>query len=234
MNRLFLDSETAPRWATFDQVPEAWQEQWMRTAKKYLKAGEEMTPERAAGLWGEKAGLHAEYSKVVCISVAALIPASKKLKLKSFYGEDEKAILTQLATVLTGHYNDLNRAQLVAHNLKGFDVPFIVRRMMLHGIELPKALDVQHLKPWETAHLYCTMEAWRVLDKAYTSLALMCLLYDVPSPKDGMTGADVSAAYYDGHHEAIANYCEKDVWALAQLFYKMNGLPVPVLINPPL
>jgi hypothetical protein len=49
-------------------------------------------------------------------------------------------------------------------------------------------------------------------------------VFDIPTPKDDISGADVARVYYeDGDLERIKVYCEKDVVALIQLFLKMQG-----------
>jgi predicted PolB exonuclease-like 3'-5' exonuclease len=66
---------------------------------------------------------------------------------------------------------------------------------------------------------------WKFGDyKAYTSLALLCHVFNIPTPKDDISGADVARVYYeDKQLERIKNYCEKDVVALIQLFLRMRG-----------
>jgi hypothetical protein len=69
------------------------------------------------------------------------------------------------------------------------------------------------------------MELWKFGDyKAYTSLALLCHIFKIPTPKDDITGADVARVFYEENDlPRITTYCEKDVIALIQLFLKMNG-----------
>jgi hypothetical protein len=96
--------------------------------------------------------------------------------------------------------------------------------MLINGVRLPSTLDIAGKKPWEIGHLD-TMELWKFGDfKAYTSLSLLCHVFDIPTPKDDISGADVARVYYeDGDLERIKVYCEKDVVALIQLFLKMQG-----------
>lgn len=96
--------------------------------------------------------------------------------------------------------------------------------MLIHGIRLPDILDIAGKKPWEISHLD-TMELWKFGDfKAYTSLVLLCHVFNIPTPKDDISGADVARVYYkENDLERIKAYCEKDVVALIQLFLKMRG-----------
>jgi len=46
----------------------------------------------------------------------------------------------------------------------------------------------------------------------------------IPSPKDGIDGSMVADVYYkEKNIERIVKYCEKDVFATAQLFLKFKG-----------
>jgi predicted PolB exonuclease-like 3'-5' exonuclease len=99
--------------------------------------------------------------------------------------------------------------------------------MLIHGIRLPKVLDISGKKPWEIKHLD-TMELWKFGDyKAYTSLALLCHIFQIPTPKDDISGADVARVYYEEQNlERITKYCEKDVVALIQVYLRMRLEPL--------
>jgi hypothetical protein len=96
--------------------------------------------------------------------------------------------------------------------------------MLINGIKLPAILDIAGKKPWEISHLD-TLELWKFGDyKAFTSLALLCHVFKIPTPKDDISGADVARVYYEENDlERIKIYCEKDVVALIQLFMRMRG-----------
>jgi uncharacterized protein YprB with RNaseH-like and TPR domain len=128
--------------------------------------------------------------------------------------------------LLDRHYSSDDH-WLCGHNGKEFDFPWVARRCVVHGIRLPKLLDIAGLKPWEVGHLD-TMNLWSFGDrKAYTSLALLTHILGIPTPKDDITGADVARVYYeDGDLERIATYCKKDVVATTQLFLRLTGRPL--------
>ena len=122
---------------------------------------------------------------------------------------------------------DASNLRLCAHNGKEFDYPYLCRRMLINSISLPAVLNLSGKRGWEVPHLD-TMELWKFGDyKAYTSLALLCHIFKIPTPKDDISGADVARVYYEeGDLNRIRIYCEKDVIALIQLFLKMNGEPL--------
>jgi predicted PolB exonuclease-like 3'-5' exonuclease len=116
--------------------------------------------------------------------------------------------------------------KLCAHNGKEFDFPYLCRRLIIHGMPLPKLLQIMGKKPWETPQLLDTMEMWKFGDiKAYTSLDLMAACLDVPTSKDDIDGSQVGKVYFEtGDLKRIALYCQKDVSVMAQVYMRLMGL----------
>ena len=217
---LFLDIETVPLVYCHKDLDEKSQELWNKKTT-FLQQRENLGPDEIY----DKAGIYAEFGKIVCISVGFVNNAStgRQIRMKSFHHEDEETLLLQFKRLLEEHYNSPHSV-LCGHNAKEFDFPYICRRMLIHGITLPGVLNIAGKKPWEIAHLD-TMELWKFGDfKAYTSLALLCHVFRIPTPKDDISGADVARVYYEENDlERIKVYCEKDVVALIQLFLRMTG-----------
>jgi hypothetical protein len=69
------------------------------------------------------------------------------------------------------------------------------------------------------------MELWKFGDyKHFTSLKLLTRILGIESPKDDIDGSQVRNVYYIEKDIArIANYCERDVVAVAQVFLKLRG-----------
>jgi len=217
---LFLDIETVPQTYEFNKLDEKTKE--LFELKTRFMQRDDKTFE---DIYNERGGIYAEFGKIVCISVGFVNDSStgKQIRMKSFYHDDEETLLLQFKRLLEEHYNS-PMSILCGHNAKEFDFPYICRRMLINGIDLPPVLDIAGKKPWEINHLD-TMELWKFGDfKAYTSLALLCHVFKIPTPKDDISGADVARVYFeDNDLERIKVYCEKDVVALIQLFIKMTG-----------
>ena len=215
-NILFLDVETAPIVYEYKNLDPEMKKLWDHKFRF-------QTTETAETHY-KKAGIFAEYAKVICISVGFF--NGKTFRIKSFFGDDEKKILKEFTELLNKHYNRKDHV-LCAHNGKEFDFPFLCRRLLLNSIKLPKTLNISGKKPWEINHLD-TMELWKFGDnKNFTSLRLLAAVFDFPSPKDDMAGADVAGVYWEDRDlERIATYCEKDVLATVQLFLRMKRLPI--------
>ena len=220
---LFLDIETVPQTYQFPDLEE--DAKHLFELKTRFQQNEDKSFEQ---LYNEKASILSEFGKIVCISVGFVreTTTGKQLRMKSFYHDDEETLLNQFKTLLDEHYNTPYHI-LCGHNAKEFDFPYICRRMLINGIKLPATLDIAGKKPWEISHLD-TMELWKFGDyKAYTSLALLCHVFKITTPKDDISGADVARVYYEENDlERIKVYCEKDVVALVQLFLRMKGDPL--------
>lgn len=220
-NVLFLDIETVPEIYNYSDLNETKQELW-DTKSNYMQKGE-----KSAEDVYEKAGIMAEFGKIVCISAGFIKRTPKKeekeLRIKSFYNHDEKELLAGFNELLNNHYNT-DRHLLCAHNGKEFDFPYLARRILINNLPLPNILQIAGKKPWEVNHLD-TMNLWKFGDyKHYTSLALLTNVFDISTPKDDISGSDVSRIYWEEKDlERITSYCEKDVTATAQLFMRYKG-----------
>ena len=219
-NVLFLDIETVPCSPNFKDLDVTFQTLWAE--KTAWQRKEEYTP---AEFYKLKAGVMAEFAKIICISVGYLFidNGENHFRIKSFYGDDEKQIITDFNELLNTQFNK-KQHQLCAHNGKEFDFPFIARRTLINGLKLPALLDIASKKPWEVNHLD-TMELWKFGDyKHYTSIKLLAALFNIPTPKDDIDGSQVAGVYWnDKDIERIKKYCQKDTLTVAQLLLKYKG-----------
>ncbi|RYD91164.1 MAG: 3'-5' exonuclease, partial [Sphingobacteriales bacterium] len=172
----------------------------------------------------ERAGIYAEFGKIICISCGCIHADGdeRKLLLKSYAGDDEAALLREFATSLQQHWARPDR-YLCAHNGKEFDYPYLCRRMIINGIAIPEPLLIAGRKPWEVRHLD-TMELWKFGDfKSYTSLNLLAAALGVPSPKDDIDGSMVGDVYWkEKDLDRIVRYCQKDVITLANVLLRYH------------
>lgn len=218
-NILFLDIETVPEIEHFSDLPAEKQE--LYALKTQYQRKDDATPEE----FYERAGIWAEFGKIVCISVGYFvgIDGERSFRVKSFTGKEE-LLLQDFKNLLDNHFNRAEHL-LCAHNGKEFDFPYIARRMIINRIELPAKLNLFGKKPWEVSHLD-TLELWKFGDyKHYTSLRLLTNILGIPSPKDDIDGSDVARVYYEEKDlDKIIKYCEKDTIAVAQLLLRFNNL----------
>lgn len=219
-NILFLDIETVPEVATFEELNPNMQELFAHKTQ-YQRAD----ATEAADFY-HKAGIWAEFGKIVCISVGFFTNKSlNQFRIKSLYG-DETDILNDFKLLLEKHFNEPQHL-LCAHNGKEFDFPFIARRMIINQIALPEKLQLFGKKPWEINHID-TLEFWKFGDyKHYTSLKLLTSILGIASPKQDIDGSMVAQVYYQENDlSRIVRYCEADVEAIAQLMLRFFNKPL--------
>ena len=217
---LFLDIETVPQVYRFQDLNDTSKSLWSKKTK-YLQEKDQLSDEEVY----EKAGIYAEFGKIICISVGFLIQAKgeMQIRLKSFSSLNEKKLLQGFIDLLNTHYNH-NSYILCAHNGKEFDFPYISRRLLVNEMKLPILLNNAGKKPWEINNID-TLELWKFGDyKHYTSLELLTNIFNIPTPKDDIDGSQVAKIFYEDQDiDRIINYCEKDVIATIQLFQKYRG-----------
>jgi len=227
---LFLDIETVSVFSSWSDLDEDGKQLWKKKSKFWLRGVEQPTEEDYAGIYNSKAAIYAEFGKIIVISAGFIsrTSAGMKIRIKSFIGETEKHLLEQFGRMLDQHYQIPGVYGICGHNIKEFDIPYICRRMLIHGIKLPAMLQVTGKKPWETKYLIDTLELWKFGDlKNFSSLNLLAYTLGIPSPKDDIDGSQVGQIYYEeGDLERIKTYCEKDVLTVAQVYLRLSQLPL--------
>lgn len=218
-NILFIDIETVPVVPDYTELSPIMQELWDVKSKRL------QTAEQTAADVYKQAGIFAEFGKIVCISVAYIKQKNNinTLRVKSFAGDDEKKLLSDFNHLVVKHFNKPQH-YLCAHNGKEFDFPYIARRSLINGLNLPTNIDTRGVKPWDVKHLD-TLDLWRFGDfKHYTSLRLLTEIFGIPTPKDDIDGSMVYDVYWNENNlNRIVDYCQKDVVAVVQLFQKYRG-----------
>jgi DNA polymerase elongation subunit (family B) len=218
---MFLDIETVPESASYELLNPAMQSLWDKKSRQFR------SPEQTASDVYERAGIYSEFGKIICISAGLIREKNPySLRLKSFYGKEEKALLSGFSDMLTKFSKNSKVSLICAHNGKEFDFPYIARRMIINGLVIPEILDNAGKKPWEIK-LLDTMDLWKFGDyKNYTSLDLLTSVLGIPTPKDDIDGSKVAGIFYiENDIERIVRYCEKDVLAIARVLLRFMNLP---------
>ena len=220
-NLFFLDIETVASHPAYDQLDERMQLLWDKKADKLRKGDDTRT--NAEMFYGQGA-IYAEFGRVVCIAFGQLFWNERdelSFKVRSFENPDEGTLLREFKALIEKY--PAEQLILCAHNGKEFDFPYLCRRMLIHGIELPRAMQLAGKKPWEILH-QDTLELWKFGDyKNYTSLDLLAAVFGIASSKDEMSGDQVTPVFYEENDLAkISRYCREDVVVLAQVYLGLN------------
>jgi predicted PolB exonuclease-like 3'-5' exonuclease len=222
---LILDIETVPGVSSYNLLDDNWKTLWEDKISKTVP--ENVTVEE---MYYKRAGILAEFGKIVCISTAFIVEDSqqnKNLRIKSIYGDDEKEILTSFIQLCNKMYQHNKQFIFGGHNIKEFDIPYICRRILINQLALPEYLQLHDKKPWETK-MFDTLSWWKFGDnKNYTSLHLLANVLGIPTSKTDIDGSKVQTVYYEENNlQRIVDYCERDVVVTANIILRFHNLPL--------
>ncbi|HNP54074.1 MAG TPA: ribonuclease H-like domain-containing protein, partial [Ferruginibacter sp.] len=224
---LFIDIETVSAYPSYHQMPERWQHLWKQKMGRVIS--DQQTIEQ---VYAERAGIMAEFGRIVCIGMGWYTSANPiKLVTKAFSDADEKELLSRFLNWLNEHQKAGKYWTMAGHNIREFDIPFLCRRLLVHGLPIPPRLNWQQHKPWEIP-VVDSFQLWRFGDyKQFTSLDLLAALFNIPSPKQEMCGSEVGPLYWSAYGNAtqqqalnqIEQYCLQDVITTAQLIQALQS-----------
>jgi len=218
---LFLDIETVPLAPEYSELNEKWQQLWENKMKYQISNDE------PAEVLYDRAGIYAEFGRIICISAGYVFQKKGEFffRVKSFADENEEKLIRNFFNAWDA-FSRAGKRRLCAHNGQEFDFPYISRRALVNNLNLPKIMDIAGAKPWEIKdQLIDTLQLWKFGDyKHYTSLSLLCELFNIPTPKDDIDGSQVANIFWEEKDlDRIIKYCEKDTLAVANLLLKYKG-----------
>lgn len=228
---IFLDIETiaeTPDFVSYDKKS-------VRETK-YCGGSDEAPEEQ----YHQRASVHAEFGRIVCISCVMRAPDGS-VKRTSFCSDDEHKLLSDFFAMIAKVGTSI---WFGGHNVKSFDIPFICKRAIIHRLRIPKVLDFGTLPAWKMGNVVDTLELWQRSGTLRTGLELLCLCLGIESPKQKLTGAEVSDFYRNSYQTAagtashqqvldtIAEYCEGDAIA-SMLCYERMADPEPKVETEP-
>ncbi len=221
-NVLFIDIETVSEKADFQNLNENWQELWTEKTQRILP-----TATTSENFYEQRAGVMAEFAKVICISIGYFRYDGEvmQLRIKSFCDVEEKKLLQNFIATLNIMEIQNNKWCFAGHNIKEFDIPFLCRRLLINGLPIPEYMDFQNMKPWET-NIIDTFQYWRFGDyKNYTSLKLLAAALGIASPKDDIDGSQVGEVYWkENNLQRIVTYCQKDIVTTANIVLRFKNM----------
>ena len=173
-----------------------------------------------------KTGFDGAFGKVLVIAYAIDDSPAKYL----CNPQDEKETIEKFWDVAAG--TDL----FVGHNIRDFDLPFIVQRSIILGVkpswhitqppgkkpwEIDKYLDFARYKNFP---IFDTMWEWsRWVDKwSNKGLEHLALAMGIPTPKEGIDGSQVNEFFKKGKTKEICEYCVRDVETVREIYKRMT------------
>jgi predicted PolB exonuclease-like 3'-5' exonuclease len=169
-----------------------------------------------AEAYENKVALYPEFGAITCLSYGTW--SENGMQISTVSGENEKEVLEKIRILfLKAGSNGLTPT---GWNIKNFDIPWIVRKMMMYGIDVPDAISSFDKKPWEV-NIFDMKEMWKGWCSIDCNFEEAAYSMGVPSPKDDIDGSQTHSEFWKGNIERIATYCEKDVKAMIQMAEKM-------------
>jgi hypothetical protein len=228
---LFFDIETVSQYKDLYDMPEDKLKMWESYYDSFRKRvtdesridSELMTQEEIhQEVYRQTAAFFPEFGKVACVSMA-FVTKTGEIRFESFYGENELNVLTETRKV----FDKIEPLgfDLCGQSIKNFDIPFLGKRFFINGMKPPKLFPTYDTKPWDL-RVVDTKDVWQFGNNwSLGSLDLICSVLDIDSPKNGdVKGDSVTTNYWEGKHEEIKEYCERDVKALVDIITKLNNL----------
>jgi DNA polymerase elongation subunit (family B) len=232
---LIIDIETVPLFPQWSMLPDGLKAHWQHKMK--LMNLDEEYRENFAAVYQDRAGIYAEFGKIICIGMGFLTEKEGfwSVRLRSIQAHDEADLLKEFCVLLNRFISQNKEIIFCGHNIKEFDIPYICRRMLINGIPLPSVLDISGKKPWQLPY-QDTLDLWRFGDyKNYSSLDLLAQVLQVPSSKSDIDGSQVASVYWEEKDlDRIAQYCLRDVFTTTLVYLKLKGwthpFPEPVYV----
>ena len=222
---LFMDVETvgcSPSYETLKESNPILAEQFNSYGDQFKRKFVEDKDKSVDEIFQNRSGLTPEFAKIVCVSFAFIV--NGEVRVQSFSGDDEKEILLGVRDIMD-RVNPKGYV-LCGHNVKGFDIPMLEKRMIINGIAIPSILPSYDTKPWEMK-VIDTKDVWACgAWGTIGSLELICASLGIESPKNtGVKGDEVHSTYWSGGKiEMITEYCEKDTVTLVEIVMKLKDL----------
>jgi len=126
------------------------------------------------------------------------------------------------ADLLRSFWALASRAEcVVSFNGRGFDIPFLVTRSLIHGI--PARVDLMSQRFALKPHLDL-FELVTQRGRGPSKLDVVCWALGIESPKEVMDGSMVAPAYERGEIVKIAQYNAHDVRATTEVYRRCRDL----------
>lgn len=165
--------------------------------------------ESAIAEWADGPGcaLKAELGQIACIGIKQDDIEATILNVND--AKSERQLLADFWKALK-HLNINDR--IIGHNIKAFDIPFILRRSMVHGIQ-SKSMELlkEDLWSYKPKIIIDTMQLWQMGDKqTYISLKHLCGAFGITA-KDSPVEAEKFYEWWAKDPDICMEYCKGDV-----------------------
>lgn len=150
-----------------------------------------------------------EFNKI--LTIAVWYQFQENIQVKNLEWSEEEQI--------KHFFEVIKNNKLSWYNIKGFDLPFIVKRAIKYGITIPEQIKAYNKKPREFDNIIDLQEIWKHIWYSACSLDVLCNFLWITSPKDFWIDWSQVQEFYDNKKEKeIIDYCKRDVEATIKVY----------------
>jgi predicted PolB exonuclease-like 3'-5' exonuclease len=167
--------------------------------------------------------LFPEFGRIACVSYGMWNEAG--VQVMTVNDSSEYDLLKKVANLF--YKAGTNGYTPTGWNIKNFDVPWLVRRMLMHGITVPQILSSYGKKPWEM-NIFDMKDYWKSGSSLDVTFEEAAYGMGIPTPKDDIDGSQVHGVFWSGDIQRVSTYCEKDVKTMILLAEKISNIYEPI------
>jgi len=108
---------------------------------------------------------------------------------------------------------------LIGHAILGFDLPFIIKRSVILGIQPTK---IYTLTREGAPGVFDTKKAWDIGAGPAISLDVFSKIFNLPTSKIGIDGSQVYDFFLNGRQSEITAYCARDVELTRSIYLRLT------------
>lgn len=225
-NLFFFDIETCGKYHTFEEYYKNDQrgaELFEYKFLKKMKKNDSQWMDNVNDAWLNNSSLYSEYGKIVCLSMG-YFKNDGSLIINSITSPEEELI--KEAQKVFNQIDNLGMT-LCGYNIKGFDIPWLFKKMTQYEIDVPMCLNTFGKKPWEI-NVLDLMEVWKSSGFEFSNMDEVAYVLGIPSPKKGeVNGSQLHSFYWENINnpeklKEIAIYCEKDIVTTVEISNKLK------------
>lgn len=229
MNKLYFDIETIPAGEESKQAL-----QYLYDKKKTKHEEKNKDDEDAEEFINfdeflDKTAVDGSFGRVVCVGYAI------NDKPTDVLSGSEKEILEKFWDIAA------NTDIFVGHNIRDFDLPFLLQRSTVLGVRPSWILfEEPGKKPWEmekflsfarykSSPIFDTMWEWNHWRDKWENKTIehLALALGIPTPKEGIDGSQVFEFYKKGKVKEILEYCKRDVETTRAVYKRLTFESLP-------
>lgn len=217
---LFVNLEVVRQQESLKDLSSYQSENWNELYKKSSFLSE--TFKDSYESFEQRGSLYAEYGKIVALHMAYFneVESLNKLHSKVFVGS-EKEILNNFFKTASSF------ERLCSYDGKRFDFPYLIKRLLINNIPLPKLLKTQGKKPWEIMNID-TSELWQNGNSYHSPVGLVAPSLGI-SFTNYLSGEKVSEYYFNqisnkSDYNLIESKCEEEGIANIKVWLRLSNV----------